>query len=1007
MRASVGGAALIVLGLVGCGGHPSLSLPLGDDTDAVPDTDPGDTPDDTTPPVRIQPGDLVITEFLLDSRVCDGVAGQVIELFNTTSGTIDLQNLSIGNGLTTARISSGTIRADAYAIGVPASSADCHGIGANFTYGDIELSSTRGGAVELWDHDRLLDVVDIAGWDNEPGVSWSLDPDHEDAVENDDLTRWCLGEGRVGATVDSGSPGRAGEACPLGSQGGEVVPLGLADLDPGDLVITELMLRPETCGAAVGQYIELYNASDRRVVLDGLLISDGAGFASLDRTLQMPVDSYAYLGAGDFSTHCYLGGVLPNATWGSQLVIQVGEELSVGGGTPYEVLDAVATAELDPDRGVAKELSGDHQDAASNDLPAQWCNATVPITGSFDRGTPGVRNVTCAAVGAGTPVLGSELLPGDLIITEAMFDPDSCPDYDAQYFEVYNASGLLLNLRGLTMVINGRSVTLQGDYLIDADVYAIAELYSGASPAGCYVGLTHDFLFDTGRMPNWGTEIRLQGNFGLIDAVDLTRQATIAGAALQLDPDALSAAANDDVSQWCHATQPFTGSLGDLGSPKEANEQCPAAPEERDSADTGPEPEPPPAPVSITTLHAGDLIITEFMPNPEDCSDFSAEYVELYNNTDTPVNLDHLVVTVGGSVGTVTQVNAPLAARSYGTLRYTTGAAPGCYGFSGNAWYDASKMLDTGTTLRVSNGAVTLDEVFASGWPAIQPGHAMTLDPDSLDAALNDGPDLWCSATSTFPGGFIDRGSPGAANADCPAGPGGPTTDTDTVDTDGPVAVPLIQASALVAGDLVITEIMANPEDCSDFAAEYVEIYNNTGSRVDLSGLEVMIAGTTRAVTRVFDPIEPYAYGTLRYTTGAAPACYGFDANAWYSSAKMADTGSNVRVSNARGTIDEVLAAGWSGFGPGAALQLDPLLVGATTNDDPDAWCPAPDGFPGSLGDRGSPGAENARCTVTDTSPFPDTFVPAETGLLDAATAGSPVDPLIDLWTALFDWWAP
>lgn len=1009
MRASVRCALWVMVGLAGCTDGPTLKLPEDTDDPAGVDTDPGGGGGGAGGggggQALIGLGDLVITEILLDSRVCDGVAGQLVELFNTTSASINLQGLSIGNGLTTGSIGSGTIRPGDYAIGIPVSAGDCHGIGANFTYADVELSASRGGSVELWDRDRLLDLVDIAGWDTEPGVSWNVDPQSEDPTANDSASAWCLGVGPIGATVDSGTPGRTSEECPEGASGGVVSPLTVAEVGVGGLVITEMMLEPESCPASVGQYLEIYNATGRRLSLEGLILSDDTSFATLDQRIQMPVDSYAYLAAGDFSSHCYLGGLLPSATWGSDLVFERDELVSIGFGSPFQRIDMVPTVDLDADRGVALQLSGDRTGASHNDQPNAWCNAVPPITGALDRGTPGAPNPVCPADPSANPIRGNELLPGDLIITEAMFNPDSCPDYDAEYFEVYNASGALLDLNGLTMVINGDSVTLQGNYLIDEDTYAVAELYSGASPAGCYIGLTHDFLFDTAKMPDWGTEIRLLSDFGVIDTVDLTRRASVAGAALQLDADSISAAANDNVNLWCHATRPFQGSLGDFGSPKEENEHCPDAPDPVDTSDTGPEPEPEPAPVPVSALSAGDLIITELMFNPEDCADFAAEYVEIYNNTDNTVELTNLLVTIGAALDPVFQVNSTLAPRSYGTLRYTSGAAPACYGFTGNAWYQSSKMIDTGTTVRLSNGLVTFDEVFASGWAAIQPGHAMTLDPDLLDAALNDGADAWCSATSTFPGGLIDRGSPNSPNADCPAAAPGPT-DTDVADTDGgPVAVPLVQASQLVAGDLVITELMANPSDCSDFAAEYIELYNRTDSRVDLTGLEVMVSGTTRVVTDVFDPIEPRSYGTLRYTTGASPACYGFDANAWYDASKMDDSGSNVRVSNGAGTIDQVLAAGWRGFTDGVALQLDPAFLDASLNDAQDAWCRSVNRFAGANRDLGSPAEENHVCAEIDTGLAGDTFQPADTGALAGTTAAGPLDPLFDLWQALFDGW--
>lgn len=48
-----------------------------------------------------------------------------------------------------------------------------------------------------------------------------------------------------------------------------------------------------------------------------------------------------------------------------------------------------------------------------------------------------------------------------------------------------------------------------------------------------------------------------------------------------------------------------------------------------------------------------------------------------------------------------------------------------------------------------------------------------------------------------------------------------------------------VPADELGPGDLVITEVLPNPEDCSDDTGEWIEIRNTTSVPVDLSGLEV------------------------------------------------------------------------------------------------------------------------------------------------------------------------
>ncbi len=54
-------------------------------------------------------------------------------------------------------------------------------------------------------------------------------------------------------------------------------------------------------------------------------------------------------------------------------------------------------------------------------------------------------------------------------------------------------------------------------------------------------------------------------------------------------------------------------------------------------------------------------------------------------------------------------------------------------------------------------------------------------------------------------------------------------------------------ASAQSAGDIIITEWQANPSDTSDADGEYVELYNTTGSPIDIDGWELKDDGSDSA----------------------------------------------------------------------------------------------------------------------------------------------------------------
>ncbi|MBT3222050.1 MAG: S8 family serine peptidase, partial [Proteobacteria bacterium] len=76
-----------------------------------------------------------------------------------------------------------------------------------------------------------------------------------------------------------------------------------ADIEPGDLYITEVMVNPKVCKDSIGEWFELYNATDDAINLQGLLLSN--------KKNQVTLGEY-WLGAGEFAVL----GRGPNGKWG-------------------------------------------------------------------------------------------------------------------------------------------------------------------------------------------------------------------------------------------------------------------------------------------------------------------------------------------------------------------------------------------------------------------------------------------------------------------------------------------------------------------------------------------------------------------------------------------------------------------------------------------------------------------------------------------------------------------
>ncbi len=181
---------------------------------------------------------------------------------------------------------------------------------------------------------------------------------------------------------------------------------------------------------------------------------------------------------------------------------------------------------------------------------------------------------------------------------------------------------------------------------------------------------------------------------------------------------------------------------------------------------------------------------------------------------------------------------------------------------------------------------------------------------------------------------------------------------------------------ALSAGDLVISEIMYNPNGAgsvTDTAGEWFEIFNTTSASVDLGGLVVtdnakdsftVAAGTVIAANSYF------VMGIKADTTlnGGVTVDY-----AYGSGMTLNNTFDTIALQSNGVVIDSVtydITKGWLNVN-GVSLSLSPSSTTATANDDATNWCGAT--TPMSDGDKGTPGAANDACQLdTDKDGIPD-----------------------------------
>jgi hypothetical protein len=159
-------------------------------------------------------------------------------------------------------------------------------------------------------------------------------------------------------------------------------------------------------------------------------------------------------------------------------------------------------------------------------------------------------------------------------------------------------------------------------------------------------------------------------------------------------------------------------------------------------------------------------------------------------------------------------------------------------------------------------------------------------------------------------------------------------------------------------GDLVITELLADPKTLGDSAGEWFELYNASALTLDLFGCAVQDRSTGHPIME-HAQIAPGAYLAVARGTGA-----GFTPGVVATFSLTNSSGQIALVCNGI-TIDGVVFDRAQGFplGSGASAALDPASLDATANDDPHAWCLATQSYGPELG---TPGAANPPCFASD-----------------------------------------
>jgi predicted extracellular nuclease len=493
--------------------------------------------------------------------------------------------------------------------------------------------------------------------------------------------------------------------------------------------------------------------------------------------------------------------------------------------------------------------------------------------------------------------------PGDVVINEIMQNPNAVFDSAGEWFELYNATGADIDIEGWTISdndIDSHTINSGAPLIIPAGGYLVLGNNDESATNG---GVIVDYNYGgSWFLSNGADEIVLTDDAATeIDRVEYDGGPNFpdpTGASMALADPGLD---NNVGANWCEASTPY--GAGDLGTPGAAND-CVSA--------------------------VVEVVINEIMQNPNAVFDSAGEWFELYNPTGAAIDINGWTIADNDFDTHVIVNGGPLLIPAGGYLVLgnntdtgTNGGAPVDYNYGGS-WF----LSNGADEVVLFDGSLNeIDRVEYDGGPNFPDpnGASMALIDPALDNNVGAN---WCEASTPYGAG--DLGTPGGAN-DC--------------------------VSAGV--EIVINEIMQNPNAVFDSAGEWFELYNPTGAAIDINGWTIADNDFDSHVIANGGPLLVPAGGYVVLgnnddsgTNGGVTVDYNYGGS-WFLSngadeVVLFDVGLN--------EIDRVEYDGGPTFPDptGASMALvDPGLdnnVGAN-------WCEA--STPYGAGDFGTPGAEN------------------------------------------------
>lgn len=185
------------------------------------------------------------------------------------------------------------------------------------------------------------------------------------------------------------------------------------------------------------------------------------------------------------------------------------------------------------------------------------------------------ENVTTETIFV-TETQTGEVNSGDILITEIMYDPDTLPDTQGEWFEIYNTTDHDINLQNLVIRCNDTySHVITDSICLAPTTYFVLARSETATTVSKYVYGSSVTLTNTSAnliLANYGTDGSNESEIAGIPYDEGNGFPEGKGASIQLDTIFYNATDAKSGSSWCLSTVSFD--TGDLGTPGTANTGC-------------------------------------------------------------------------------------------------------------------------------------------------------------------------------------------------------------------------------------------------------------------------------------------------------------------------------------------------------------------------------------------------------------------------------------------------